>query len=415
MRIPALKAKIGTWDYYITVLTFKQVSDFISKIDDQLHKSQSLKELIQRSITQNYLSIKEYVLKQPELFFNSLVLAVYDDYPDWREIEFKYDDFETYEMGLLEFPGKHKIFPVDGQHRVEGIKSALIENPKLENQKIGAIFIGHLNTDPGRKKTRRLFTTLNRYAKPVTPDDIIALDEDDSAAIVTRELLEDYDLFTGKRVVYAKQKAIPQSNKDAITSIITLYQANVELFKDFYYSIHQKKLTKAKLEEQLKFRPNQNDYNAFKAYCIIYWNAFTRFTVIKEFLARQSNYSEPYRNSTTGGNLIFRPIGFLPLIKASIRIKQDKRIDYKRIFLKYDKINFEINKKPWSYVLWNPIEKKMIMNTSTLSELLLLYLYDKQILGKKELTKLKKGYASCLLIEDPGKIISILRGIDKKN
>lgn len=413
MRIPALKAKIGTWDYYITTLTFRQVNDFVSKIDDQLHKSESLKELIQRSITENYLSIKEYVLKQPEMFFNSLVLAVYDDYPEWREIEFKYDNLETYAMGLLEFPGEHKIFPVDGQHRVEGIKHALKENPKLENQRIGAIFIGHKNTDAGRRKTRRLFTTLNRYAKPVSLDDIIALDEDDSAAIVTRELLEEYDLFTGKRVVYAKQKAIPQTNKDALTSIITLYQANVELFKDFYYFKNDKQLTKAKLEEELKFRPKEDAFNSFKSHCISFWNAFKSLAIVKEYLAKQNNYSEPFRNNETGGNLIFRPIGFLPLIKASIRIKQTKGATFKTIFAKYNNVNFEINKKPWVYVLWNPVENKMIMNTSALSELLLLYLYDKKMLTKKELIKLREGYASSMSIEDPVKIKSILKNIEK--
>ena len=375
MKIPALKAKIGTWDYYITTLTFKQVNDFVSKIDDQLHKSESLKDLIQRSITKNFLSIKEYIIKQPELFFNSLVLAVYDNYPDWREIEFKYDNFETYQMGLLEFPGDHKIFPVDGQHRVEGIKQALKENSKLQNEKIGAIFIGHKNSEEGRKRTRRLFTTLNRYAKPVSLDDIIALDEDDAAAIITRELLEEYSLFTGSRVVYAKQKAIPQTNKDAITSIITLYQANVELFKDFYYAKYSRHLNnKSKLEEQLKFRPPDKFYNSFKEHCINYWDAFKSFTVIQKYLAEETEFAKLFRNNESGGNLIFRPIGFLPLIKASIRINQSKHINFKAIFTKYNKLNFEIDRKPWQFVLWNPIEKKMIMDSSNLTELLLLYL-----------------------------------------
>jgi len=72
MKIPALKAKIGNWDYYVTTLTFKQVETYVSKIDDNLHKSESLKDLIQRSITNNFKSIKEYILNQPEVFFNSL-------------------------------------------------------------------------------------------------------------------------------------------------------------------------------------------------------------------------------------------------------------------------------------------------------------------------------------------------------
>jgi DNA sulfur modification protein DndB len=218
---------MGDWTYYTTTLTFGQVADFVSRIDNELHKSESLKDLIQRSITSNYLNIRDYILSQPSMFLNSLVLAVYDDYPDWREIEFRYEGEETYQMGLLEFPGHFKIFPVDGQHRVEGIKAALIEQPDLKDQRIASIFIGHINDEEGMQRSRRLFTTLNRYAKPVSLDDIIALDEDDLVAITTRYLLEEYDLFTGDRVVYAKQKGIPPNNHSAITSIITLYQANI--------------------------------------------------------------------------------------------------------------------------------------------------------------------------------------------
>ena len=260
MKIPALRAKMGDWTYYVTTLTFKQVDEYVSRIDDELHKSESLKELIQRSITTNYLSIKEYILNQPELFFNALVLAVYNNYPDWREIEFKYDDIETYSMGILEFPGKHKIFPVDGQHRVEGIKAALKENPDLSNQKITTIFIGHKSDDDGMKRTRRLFSTLNRYAKPVKMDDIIALDEDDSIAIVTRELLELFELFTEKRVTKSKNKAISDSDKHAFTSIITLYQCNRELLKQFRRDrknkFPNKERDKKSLATYLKFRPN---------------------------------------------------------------------------------------------------------------------------------------------------------------
>src|ERR1044072_5381949 len=231
MKIPAIKSRIGNWDYYITTLTFEQVSTKVSRIDEQLHSSESLNDLIQRSITNNFLSIKNYILNQPELFFNSLVLAVYDDYPNWREIEVTYDDEETYQLGLLDFPGQHKIFPLDGQHRVEGIKAALDENPKLGAQQIAAIFVGHKNDQMGMRRSRRLFSTLNRYAKPVTMDDIIALDEDDSIAIITRELLETFDLFTSNRVTKNKNKAIQDNDKISFTSIITLYDCNYELLK----------------------------------------------------------------------------------------------------------------------------------------------------------------------------------------
>jgi DNA sulfur modification protein DndB len=410
--IPALRANIGNWTYYITTLTFEQIANSVSKIDDELHKSNSLRDLIQRSITGNYKSIRDYILKQDELFFNSLVLAVYDDYPDWREIEFVYQGEESFQMGLLEFPGTHKIFPVDGQHRVEGIKAALEANPELKNQRIAAIFIGHKNDSEGMQRTRRLFSTLNRYAKPVKLDDIIALDEDDIVAIITRYLLEEFDLFTDKRIVNTKQKAIPSNNKDAITSIITLYQANRELFKFYYEDKFRIKPTPKKLDEYLKFRPNQTELDEFQKFSIDYWTAFkTKIQVLTEFLSKSENPAEAFRSEENGGNLIFRPIGFLPLVQCSLLIKKRKSVKtFEEIFTVFNKINFNLDSKPWHFVAWNPRERKMIMRSDSVIQLLLIYLFDEKLLTPIELKKLKEGYASKIAYDNDN-LDSVLDGI----
>ncbi|HEY0668748.1 MAG TPA: DNA sulfur modification protein DndB [Sphingobacteriaceae bacterium] len=409
MRIPAIRSKIGTWTYYVTTLTFEQISQTVSKVDEHLHQSDSLSDLIQRSITNNYLSIKDYVLNQPDVFFNSLVLAVYDDYPQWKEIEFKYEDDTTYTMGLLEFPGNHKIFPVDGQHRVEGIKAALQDNPELRHEKIAAIFIGHKNDEEGRQKTRRLFTTLNRYAKPVKDDDIIALDEDDIAAITTRYLLEEYDLFTDKRVVYAKQKAIPSNNRDAITSIITLYQANCVLLKLWHVNYHSSKLTARKFIEFLKFRRPEVEITSFQDFCKDYWNQFKILSVVSRYLAYEINAAEPFRRNDNGGNLIFRPIGFLPLVQASAIVRDRTNATWQHIFSRFEEINMNLDQRPWINILWNPVEHKMIMSSGSLTILMLIYLYNPNILNTQELLKLKNGYAARINYE--GDINNVLEEI----
>lgn len=402
MRIPAIRAKMGDWTYYVSTLTFQQVNDYVSKIDEELHRSESLKELIQRSITNNYLSIKNYILNQPELFFNSLVLAVYDDYPNWKEVEIKYDNHETYQLGLLEFPGNHKIFPVDGQHRVEGIKAALAERPELSETKISAIFIGHKNDEDGMKRTRRLFSTLNRYAKPVTMDDIIALDEDDSIAIVTRNLLEEHPLFTDKKVTKSKNKAIPTEDKNSFTSIITLYDCNWELLKQFRKILKRENPNPERdnksLNEYLKFRPEENELEMFEIMCKNFWNDFTKsFQYIEDFIKNKS--FEPalkYRNSDDGGNLLFRPVGLYPFIQASIEINKRTNLSYKEIFERFSIMDFTISKKPFKQVLWNDFEKTMIMGTQGLTKLLLMYLFEKEILKPFELRNLKNRYAAAI-------------------
>lgn len=411
MIIPAIQAKIGNWKYYVTTLSFGQIEKHVSRVDDELHKSKTLKDMIQRSITNNYISIKEYILNQPELFFNSLVLAVYNDYPEWREIEFKYGENETYEMGLLDFSGKHKIFPVDGQHRVEGIKAALKENPELASERVSVIFIGHSNELEGMQKTRRLFSTLNRYAKPVTMDDTIALDEDDSIAIVTRELLETFNLFTETKVTKSGNKAIADNDKEAFTSIITLYQCNKELLKLFRENRKRSDINpdrdKKKLEVYLKFRPKEIEIELFTNFCFEYWEAFRdSFDVVQSFLSKEDEQPAlEFRNKENGGNLLFRPVGLLPIIQASIEIHKRTELSFRHIFEILNRIDLTISNRPWRNVVWNPNEHTMIMGTTMLVKLFILYIFGRNIIKNTELSSLKSKYADKINSDNPNFVL----------
>jgi DNA sulfur modification protein DndB len=410
MKIPAIRAKAGIWTYYIGSLTFLQVAKIVKKIDSELHKSESLRNQIQRSITDNYKHIKSYILNQDERFFNSIVLAVYDGEPKWVEVEIEYNDEYFYNMGFLELTGNEKIFPVDGQHRVEGIKSAILEDPKLEKEVISVLLIGHKNDEEGMEKTRRLFTTLNRYAKPVKLNDIIALDEDDIVAITTRELLENYNLFTGNKINNAEQKSIPENDKSSITSLITLYECNLEIYKSFIKITTGRNPTKLLLYEKLRYRPSDEDLFRFNKYCTEIWDDFkNNLNVVNEFISIQNEPAKKYRNNFTGGNLIFRPIGLLPIIQTAFEINKRTSETFEVIFRKMNEINMNISEVPWKSVMWNSIEKTMIMGNKSLIKLLLLYLYDESLMSNNEMKKLKEKYA--IVINKTDNIDSALVGI----
>lgn len=140
--IPAIRGTLGKLTYYTATFTFKQIAERVKPADEELHTSKSLQEQLQRALTDNHKSITEYILTQKEHFFNALVLAVYDGDPTWNELEFVNINIRYYSMGFLHLNGDERIFPVDGQHRVEGIKSALKANPKLEDETITVIIIG---------------------------------------------------------------------------------------------------------------------------------------------------------------------------------------------------------------------------------------------------------------------------------
>lgn len=418
-KIPAIQAVIGTWTYYVSTLTFGEISQYVKPINDELHKSKTLSDAIQRSVTDNYIAIKDYILNQNERFFNSIVLAIYDGNPNWIEVELEIENDLFYNMGFLSLSGKEKIFPVDGQHRVEGIKKALMENPLLKAEKVPVILIGHEKTDNGMKRTRRLFSTLNRYAKPVSPKDIIALDEDDIIAITTRYLVENYILFNNEKVILSLQKAISSSNKKAFTSLITLSDCINELFKYFFtfyknsdsFKKHNKIFKTSNPKDFRRFRPPEDVIDKFTSFTEKYWNSVINIKEVAEYLENE-NKEEPigsFRNKETGGNILFRPVGIKAFVQATIEVAKYKNftnidsVDFNNVISKFKNIEFYLNKKPWKQVVWNPISLTMITRgNDRLIKLLFLSIIngkDLQILKTKDIEFLKSKYAAFIGFE----------------
>lgn len=304
MKIPAIKSQIGTWVYYVYTMSFKQVQDYVKRIDDELHKSTLLREMLQRSISDNYKSIAHYIETQEEHFFNALILAVYDGDPKWHEIRIETDELDEYiGLGVLELSGNEKIFPIDGQHRVEGIKKVMSSSDKYSNEQIPVVFIGHKKDAEGMQRARRLFSTLNRYAKPVSMRDIIALDEDDIIAISSRELIDNHILFSNDRILDSKTKAIPETNTTAFTTIITFYECNkilLSLFlsdREVFNSDNRKLRGTSKIKEFIRIRPNDEDILAFYGLCNDFWTSVCKaFKDVSDYINLDIADTHLFRN-----------------------------------------------------------------------------------------------------------------------
>lgn len=401
IKIPAIRGRIGDTIYYCTTLTFKQVGEMVKPVNDELHTANSLKEQIQRSLTDNYIRIKEYILNREDRFFDSLVLAVYDGDPMWKEVRYEIDDETYYNVGLLELSGQEKIFPVDGQHRVEGIRAALSENDELGDEMISVMLIGHQNTAEGREKSRRIFSTLNRYVKPVRLGDIIALDEDDIVAIVTRDLLETYPLFIGNRIKASNNKAIPNTDKTAFTSLMTLYDCHLVLYKTFISQKDKKNYKKYQIDDKRKYRPSDEIINEFNQYLIDFWDSMvSTFDEIRTYINNDSNNPAiEMRPTDDGGNLFFRPIGLLPFVEAVSKIKMETQETYSEIINHYSNLNRNVHSDMWDMILWNPRTNRMLMRNQSLVYYLLLKMINDRLLTEKERTSMISKYATLFNID----------------
>lgn len=404
--IPAIRGYMGSIVYYTATFTFKQIAERVNRVNEELHTSASLRDQIQRSLTSNYVSIKNYILTQKEHFFNALVLAVYDGDPTWNELELDFKGNDYYSMGFLRLNGEEIIFPVDGQHRVEGIKEAIKENPELADEAITVILIGHHNDKEGKEKTRRIFSTLNRYAKPVKPGDIIALDEDDTVAIVTRNLLESYSLFMNDNIKVGLRgsRALSDNDTKSFTSLLTLYETNKIIYT--YYKSRSNKQGKlynsTKITELLKFRPEQEELDDFEKYLIEFWDLFCNiFPGMQEYRNATANpdAASRYRNKENGGLLYFRPVALPKLVKSILETCFRTKVSLDVCMQEYSHVDMVISNDVWTDILWNPTKRTMITSNKAIISSMLMFIYDENLFTTKELNNFKRSYAKAIGID----------------
>ena len=202
IALPALRGVMGNWVFYSCLMNMGEINDRV-RFAEEIHSNKQLSDMIQRQLKRGRSDqIAQYLKTQKERFFNSLVIATYGGEPSWHalsdvrnktnKVDLKDLSDETIEsLGFLTLRGDEKLFALDGQHRLAGIKKALKDGINQDPyDDLSVIFVAHQTTKKGLERTRRLFTTLNKTARPVSKGDIVALDEDDAMAISVRWLIE---------------------------------------------------------------------------------------------------------------------------------------------------------------------------------------------------------------------------------
>lgn len=390
--LPAIRSSIGDWNYYITTLNFRQVDSLI-KAPDEIHERKKMSDWIQRQIIDTHAdAISKYILENPQRFFGSLIIGVYGGDPNWSPINIRFPDRddisqEQYNqvegfLGFLELSGEEKLFAIDGQHRVEGIKKALqIDNDKVsEYDNISAIFVGHdCSSEVGKERTRRLFTTVNKKAKAVSPSAKIALDEDDGFAIVTRRIIDKFWLFEDdrKHVLFKSTGSMPVGEQNAITSVVGLF----ELVKDLYPE-------QKKAKEFTNSRPSDVDIERHVDFCISYFEELIQnVDEYKTVFIDQVNTAGSFRTKEKS-HLLFRPAGQRAFAKA-VQFLVSQGIKLSQAISKLSKVNMSILEEEWHNILWDPIDQKMIPNKIVVAEAQLLKLSESNQRSTKNLRNLE--------------------------
>ena len=377
LYLSSLRGIIGDWTYYPCLMKFRDIAERVN-LAEEIYQSKTLSELVQRELRRHRgKEIKTYLIQQKQRFFNSLIVAVYEGEPNWYGITnlrpnkkldvHKVPDEVIESIGFLGLNGRERLFALDGQHRLVGIKEAVKENPELGDDELTVIFIAHQTNSVGKERSRRLFTTLNKNAKPVSKGEIIALDEDDAMAITVRRLVMGNPMFMEDRILNNATNNIPTSNSTCITTIGNLYDLLGILFTKIYV-ISQKKrladikneLTKVRLSDKMLDKHYKNACDYF----IRLTNSFsplTEFRTTPDYSAIVKKY-----RYLGGGNILFRPIGLTIITEIISTLVKEHPLD--RCFELVAKLPTDLTAEPYNGIIWHPTQQKIIRGKTLVRE-----------------------------------------------
>ncbi len=240
---PAIRARMGDHHYYITRMRMRDVANEISIASD-LWTDRTLSDAMQREVNESRVKheLVHFLARRDDRFFSSLVVAAVGGEPSWTPIPSRHGKDNAF--GELAFESDPDYYALDGQHRLRAVKELLDDPgsaPKgFANEQLSVIVVLPPKGVADRiwvRRYRRLFTSLNRYAKPTDRDTNIIMDEDDRFAIVTRQLISEHPFFKAPADesesfrVLTKGKNL-KSGAPHFTSLQTLYDMNTELLKD---------------------------------------------------------------------------------------------------------------------------------------------------------------------------------------
>lgn len=411
LHLPALSAQMGDWRYYTTVMRLADAKEWIEFASDvnEVRVGHQLSDLIQRALTEGRATeIQKYLINEVDHFFNSLVVAVYGGEPEWMEFSVNpaagarssvatsdVPEWARSAFGYLHLSGSETLFALDGQHRLAGIKLAVATKETLADERVSVIVVSHKRSDAGRRRTRKLFTTLNKTARAVNKSEIIALDESDTGAIITRRLVEEHPFFSRGQILTKYGTAnLSATDADHFMTIIKLYDVVTYLLG---YVVNS--LTREERIELRFVRPGDEELERHYKRVVNFLEKFiAAISELKDYFSKTGAAAkaviraERYANK----NVLFRSVGLDVFLRITPKLVEDEE-SIKAAIAVLAKIPRRFTDRPYRDVLYSVSEEKIVPGRIRLTIRLL-----KHMLGydDRDRTQLTKAYAEAIG-EDP--------------
>jgi len=443
---PALVATMGSWRYYIVKMKMREVATEV-RFANEVYEDRTLDEAIQRDLKEGRVrkEIVSFLSRRPDRFFASLVVAAIGGNPQFFAVQISDEpQFAIFSgqgldkaFGVLTFSGDQKYYALDGQHRLAAIKTLLDRTDELssgcpagfEDEEISVLIVIKREEPVNEfmKSYRRLFSSLNRYAKPTNADTNIIMDEDDTFAILTRRLISEHRFFqwAGRDRESPRIKTQGKNLKEGetfFTSLQTLYAMNKELLKAAWRELegwgNKNGEGEKDITQFIRFRPDEDYLDSLYAELVCYWDAV--LSVCPDLDTdpgkRRGHSAEPEDETSVIDDLRFWPIGqelFIKVVRTLLdrrlapeAVRQPTAAQVERAIRPLRAVDWELHRAPWRHLLliksdpgWKmrSEDRKPVTETGLLVARWIVGVDD---LSEEEVIELQKRWANWLLSPD---------------
>lgn len=400
----AIKGKLGSTEYWVITMKAGEVVSNIripKDIDgwDDLDIEQRYQREINDTRVKNFIA--PYLANDEDRFFGSLLVTMQNSdniiFEPLTDVATKLPvAYKTPASGagFLTLTGSEIMFPIDGQHRLRALKYAIDgkdssgkDIPNLhassdlaQEDIVVILFKFHIDT------SRKIFTKVNKYAKPTTKAQNLITDDDDVVAVITRRIANDDVL--GARMVNFKNNTLNNRSVE-FTTLATLYEC-VGSIIDATYGKVDRTTRPDKLQERLYSKSAINEFTAL----------VENIEHFKTILTHTDEAGDARRQELRTQILLAKPIVQLCLVKAFMQIKYSKTGDGRtpsndEIFKGLNSINWSIEAQGWQKILMNG--QKIMSGKGTINLATNFIVYFSGFMSKDEQKPLLEQYKSAFL------------------
>lgn len=366
VTVPAIRATMGSRDYFISKMTASELSGQVSIASELSDWNElTLNELYQRKLNEKRVEqdIAPYLANTSDRFFGSIIIwildpqaAVFEPAGSYLTIPRAYETAAN-SIGFLVLDssrasGQAGFVALDGQHRLAALRRVVRNetdgaySSDVYTDEVAIIFV----SDQDVRSARDLFTVLNRSARRVTKSDVLIMSEVDGAAIVARDLtgcslLAPYGLGEGGLIKWEKN-TIAQRDEQ-ITTLNAIYEV-VQIVAD---------ALKIDLQagEEAGNPPSESDLSAVRAETERWLTAL--FDESPEFASMRHDplkIVEMRRDSPY--SLMLRPVGFQAFFGAvavALNKSAGNMTDLKEVVRRLLQVDWSITSNFWRGIMVN--------------------------------------------------------------